>query len=93
MIYPGFVETAVRKWSVGPDGQPTGRNWPENARLMPVETCARVTLRATARRRRQVIMPPRSKVMLPVGGALEVVKAIAPGVIDRIARRTIEQGY
>ena len=93
MIYPGFVDTDVRQWSVGPDGEPSGRTWPENPRLMPVETCARVTLRAAARRRRQVVMPPHSKAMLPIGTALQIVQAVAPGLIDLIATRNVKQGY
>jgi short-subunit dehydrogenase len=93
MIYPGYVDTAVRRWSVGPDGKPGGRTFPENARLMSVETCGRVIMRAMARRSRQVIMPPKSKVMLPVGKVLQLAQAVAPELIDGIAERTIRQGY
>jgi short-subunit dehydrogenase len=53
--------------------------------VMTPEECARQTLAAMAGRRRELIMTLRGKV-----GAW--VKLIAPGVVDRIARRAIEQG-
>jgi hypothetical protein len=52
---------------------------------MPAEECARLIVRATDRREREVVMTARGK----VGRWL---KLVAPGLVDRIAARAIERG-
>lgn len=93
MIYPGFVRTNVRRMSVGADGKPSARDFPEGARIMSAETAARVMARAIRRRRRELVMPPKGTFMYPIGNLLEMVKVLAPGIIDRIAVNTIKQGF
>ncbi|HEX6038231.1 MAG TPA: hypothetical protein VFZ20_09340, partial [Longimicrobium sp.] len=83
--YPGFVSTAMREHAVGPDGKPLGSSPVREAEVMTPETCARQTLAAMASRRRERVMTLRGKV-----GAW--IKLVAPGVVDRVARRAIEQG-
>ncbi|HEU0053263.1 MAG TPA: SDR family oxidoreductase, partial [Longimicrobium sp.] len=87
MIYPGFVATEIRERALGPDGRPLGAgNSPVREReVMTVEECARQTIAAAASRRRELIMTARGK----IGWAL---KLIAPRVVDRIAKKAIEQG-
>ncbi|HEX8691706.1 MAG TPA: SDR family oxidoreductase [Longimicrobium sp.] len=87
MVYPGFVATEIRERAFGPDGRPLGAgNSPVREReVMDAAECARQTLVAAARRRRELIMTLRGK----VGAKL---KLVAPGLVDRIARRAIEQG-
>jgi len=53
--------------------------------VMGVEECARITLGAIASRRREVIMTFRGKMGM-------FLKLVAPGLVDRIARRAIEKG-
>jgi len=52
---------------------------------MSVEDCARRIVRAIERRERRVVMTARGKMAL-------WLRLIAPGLVDRIARRAIEQG-
>jgi short-subunit dehydrogenase len=84
MIYPGFVATGIRENATGPGGEaikvdPVAR---ENA--MTVEECARQIAAAIAARKRQVVMTARGKIGL-------WLKLIAPGLVDRIARRAVEK--
>jgi short-subunit dehydrogenase len=85
MVYPGFVSTGIRTHAFGPDGQMLGSSPVRESEVMTPEECARQTVAAMAARRRELIMTMRGKV-----GAW--IKLIAPGVVDRIARRAIEQG-
>lgn len=85
MIYPGFVSTGIRTRAYGPDGQPLVANPVHEAEVMTPEECARQTVAAMAGRRREVVMTARAKVG-------QWIKLIAPGVVDRIARKTIERG-
>ena len=84
MIYPGFVDTGIRENSAGPDGKPIG-HVPVRLDMMSVEECARITVAAIEARKREVVMTARGKM-----GAW--LKLIAPGVVDRMAKRVIEQG-
>lgn len=85
MIYPGFVATGIRERAFGGDGRPLGKSPVREAEVMTAETCARLTLRAAAQRRRELVMTGRGKVGM-------WLKLFAPGVVDRIARRAIEEG-
>ena len=84
MIYPGFVDTGIRENAAGPDGKAIGHT-PVRLDMMSVEECARITLAAIEARKREVVMTARGKM-----GAW--LKLIAPGVVDRMAKRVIEQG-
>ena len=84
MIYPGFVDTGIRENATGPDGKAIGHT-PVRLDMMSVEECARITVGAIEARKREVVMTARGKM-----GAW--LKLIAPGVVDRMAKRVIEQG-
>jgi short-subunit dehydrogenase len=84
MIYPDFVETEVRERALGSDGRPVGIAPPREGGFMSAEDCARRVVRAAAERKREVIMGFRGKMGL-------LLKAVAPGVVDGIARRAIQQ--
>jgi short-subunit dehydrogenase len=84
MVYPGFVDTGIRENSAGPDGKPIG-HVPVRLDMMSVEECARITLGAMQARKREVVMTARGKM-----GAW--LKLVAPGVVDRMAKRVIEKG-
>ncbi|HEX5128352.1 MAG TPA: SDR family oxidoreductase [Usitatibacter sp.] len=84
MIYPGFVDTGIRENSAGPDGKPIG-HVPVRLDMMSVEECARITVAAMQARKREVVMTARGKM-----GAW--LKLVAPGAVDRMAKRVIEKG-
>ncbi len=85
VAYPGFVDTWVRRRAVGPDGQPLGESPVQEDRVMSAETCARLILEAADARKRQVVMTARGK-------AGRWLSLVAPGVVDQMAARAIEQG-
>lgn len=87
MVYPGFVATGIRERAFGADGRPLGEgNSPvREDEVMTVEECARLIVRAAAERRRELVMTGRAKVGM-------WLRLVAPGVVDRIARRAIERG-
>jgi short-subunit dehydrogenase len=85
MIYPGFVSTGIRENASGPDGKPIQVSPVKEGEVMSVEECARITLKAITARKREVVMTARGRIGL-------FLKLVAPGLIDRIARRAIETG-
>ena len=85
MAYPDFVATETRHNAFGADGQPIGESPVHEGEIMTAEECARQILVATARRKREIVMSTRGKIGM-------WLKLVAPGWIDRIARRAIERG-
>jgi short-subunit dehydrogenase len=85
MAYPDFVATETRQRALGADGRPIGESPVREGEVMTAEECARQILRAAARRRRELIMSARGRVGM-------WLKLVAPGLIDRIARRAIDRG-
>lgn len=85
MVYPGFVATEIRERAFGADGKPLGASPVRESEVMAAETCARLILEAAAHRRRELVMTRRGKLGM-------WLKVLAPGLVDRIARRAIEQG-
>lgn len=82
MIYPGFVETEIAQRAIGPDGQPVGGNKKPRAGVMTAETCARMIIEATKKRRRELVMTTQGKIG-------QWIKLIAPSLVDRIARKAM----
>lgn len=85
MIYPDFIATEARKHAFGPDGKPMGDSPVREAEIMTAEECSRQIIKAMGRRKRELIMSARGRIG-------QWIKLIAPGLIDRIARRAIERG-
>jgi short-subunit dehydrogenase len=85
MIYPGFVATGIRENATGPDGKPIEVSPVREGEVMSAEDCARRIVAAMERREREVVMTARGKIGL-------WLKLVAPGLIDRIAKRAIEEG-
>src|SRR6186713_1645406 len=85
MIYPGFVSTGIRENATGPDGKPILVSPVKEGEVMKVEDCVARIVKAIERREREVVMTARGR----FGRWLRLV---APGLVDRIARRAIEQG-
>ncbi len=85
MVYPGFVATELRERALGADGKPLGRSPVREAEVMTAETCARLIVRLAAHRKRELVMTLRGQLGL-------WLKLIAPGAVDRVARKAIEEG-
>ena len=85
MIYPGFVSTGIRENATGPDGKPILVSPVKEGEVMKVEDCAARIVKAIERREREVVMTARGKIGL-------WLRLLAPGLVDRIARRAIETG-
>lgn len=83
--FPGFVATGVRRHAYGPSGAPLGESPVREDEVMTADECARLILDAADRRKREVVMTATGKVG-------QWVKLVAPGLVDRIARRKIERG-
>ena len=85
MIYPGFVTSEIRERAYGAAGRPLGKSTVRKAEVMSAEECARITIEAIAKRKREAVMTLRGK----LGQRL---KLIAPGAVDKVARHAIEEG-
>ncbi len=85
IAYPDFVASGMHTRSLGADGRPLGHNPLQLDKVMTSEECARLTLAGAAARRRQVVMSTRARLG-------QWLKLIAPGQVDRIAKRAIKKG-
>ncbi len=85
IVFPGFVATGMRERILDKDGNPLGKSPYREERLMTADECARLTVRAIARRKRELVMTTRAKVG-------QWLKLIAPGLVDDIARKAVEKG-
>ena len=85
MIYPGFVATGIRENATGPDGKPILVSPVKEGDVMRVEDCVARIVKAIERREREVVMTARGKLG-------QWLRLVAPGLVDRIARRAIERG-
>ena len=77
IVYPASIASHVEKDSQGADKKlPMG--------MMPVETCARLTLQAAARRRRDLYMAPGGKLLL-------WLKLLVPGMLEQFSASAVEK--
>ena len=83
--FPDFVASGMHTRSLGADGRPLGHNPLQVDKIMTSEECARLTLAGAAARKRQVVMSNRSRFG-------QWLKLIAPGAVDRIAKKAIAKG-
>jgi NAD(P)-dependent dehydrogenase (short-subunit alcohol dehydrogenase family) len=86
VVAPDFVVTQIHRRALGSDGQPLGESPMQEGRIMTAEECAGLIVEAAAKRKRLLITSRRGK----LGRWL---KLIWPSLIDRIAKRAIEQRY
>mgnify|MGYP001042881673 FL=1 len=83
-IFPGFVAIEDRGRALSGDGKAIGKSPVDESKAMTAKECAEIIVEATASRRREVIMHP-------TGRWGQVIKAIAPGLIDLLAMRTLKK--
>jgi NAD(P)-dependent dehydrogenase (short-subunit alcohol dehydrogenase family) len=84
VIAPDFVVSQIHRRAMGADGRPLGQTPMQESRIMTAERCAELIVGAMEKRQRLLITSARGK----LGRWL---KLIAPGLIDRIAKKAIEQ--
>jgi len=84
VIAPDFVVSQIHRRALGADGRPLGETPMQEARIMTAERCAELIVTAMEKRQRLLITSLRGKLG-------RWFKLIAPGLIDRIARKAIEQ--
>jgi short-subunit dehydrogenase len=85
VVAPDFVASEIHKRAIGPDGRPLGRSPMQEARIMTTERCAQLIAGAMRRRQRLLVMSLR-------GRAGRFVRLLAPGLIDRVALRAVQEG-
>jgi short-subunit dehydrogenase len=76
LFYPDWVETGISARAPGADGTPYGKIISHERGAMSPETCARLILKAAAKRKREA-MSPRIKLG-------RILSPILPGIVDRI---------
>ncbi len=84
VIAPDFVVSQIHRRAVDGRGQALGETPMQEDRIMSAEECAALILRATERRQRLLVTSARGR----LGRWL---KLVAPGAVDRIARKAIEE--
>jgi NAD(P)-dependent dehydrogenase (short-subunit alcohol dehydrogenase family) len=85
IAFPGFVRTRTHERAYGADGRPLGASPLQAGDLMSPEECARLILRAAARRDREIVMTARGRIGM-------WLKLLAPGLVDWLAARAIARG-
>lgn len=85
MAAPDFVVSEIHRRAIGPDGKPLGKSPLREGKVMTAEECARRIVRAAEKRERLVITSLRGRLG-------RWVRLVAPGLIDRVARRAIRRG-
>jgi len=78
VVCPGFVRTEIRSHALSATGDSSGAREP--GRSISADDCARVILKATAARKREVVMTAPGKLA-------NWLKLLAPGLLDRAVRR------
>ena len=85
IAFPDFVASGMHTRSLGADGRPLGHNPLQVDKIMTSEACAQLIVDGAAARQRQIMMSTRSRFG-------QWLKLIAPGRVDRIAKKAIEKG-
>lgn len=86
VVAPDFVRSQIHARAIGADGQALGASPMQVDRIMGAEECARIIVRAAARRERLVITSLRGRLG-------RWVRLFAPGMIDRVAARAIARKH
>lgn len=84
IAYPGVVATDIRYRGYNAHGQAAGKSGLDEAGAMSVQTCARLILDGAEARQRDIVMSTKGK----LGRWL---KLLAPGVVDRLALKALNQ--
>jgi short-subunit dehydrogenase len=85
VIAPYFVQSEIRRRALDGDGQTLASSPVHEAEVMTAEECARRIVKAMERRQRLLVMTLKGR----LGRWL---KLLAPGLVDRIAARSVRRG-
>jgi NAD(P)-dependent dehydrogenase (short-subunit alcohol dehydrogenase family) len=83
-ICPDFVVSEIHRRALDGGGRPLGTSPMQESKIMSAEQCAALMVPAMAARQRMLFTSTR-------GRFGRFLKVIAPGIVDRIAARAIEQ--
>jgi len=84
MIAPDFVLSEMHRRAFGKDGKPLGTSPVQEDKGMTAAECAARSVKAMENRERLAILSARGKLG-------RWVKMIAPGIIDKVARKAIQE--
>ena len=85
-ICPDFVVSEIHKRALDGKGKPLGKSPMQEAKIITAEQCAQMMLPAIAGRKRLLITSLRGRLG-------RWFKIVAPGLIDKIARKAISSGH
>ena len=85
VIAPYYVQSEIRRRAVAGDGQPLPASPVREAEVMTAEECARQIVKAMERRQRMLVMTLKGRLG-------RWVKLAAPGLVDRMAERSVRRG-
>jgi short-subunit dehydrogenase len=83
--YPDFVATEARQNALGADGKPIGDSPLDEHKVMSVERCVKLLVKAMEQRKREDKQTLKAKLG-------PWVKLIAPGLVDQIAQKAVHSG-
>lgn len=83
-VYPGFVATEVRERAFNKNGEKFGKSPMKESGLMTAEKCAALIIKATEKRKRELVMTAKGKIGL-------WMKLISPALVDIIAKKSIKE--
>jgi short-subunit dehydrogenase len=84
VVAPDFVVSQIHRRALGTDGRPLGETPMQESRIMTAERCAELIVDAMEKRQRLLITSLRGRLG-------RWVRLVAPGLIDRIARKAIRE--
>ncbi len=84
LAYPGVVATEIRYRGFNAKGEAAGQSGLDETGAMSVETCARLIIDGTEARERDIVMTAKGR----IGRWL---KLLAPGVVDKLALKALNQ--
>lgn len=86
IVAPDFVKSEIHKRALKGDGSSLGQTPMVESKIMTAEECAELILNAIVKKQRLLITSTRGK-------AGRWLKLICPSLVDKIARKAIEQKY
>jgi len=84
LAYPGVVATEIRYRGFNAKGEAAGKSGLDESGAMTVETCARLIVDGTEARSRDIVMTTKGKLG-------RWIKLLAPGVVDKLALKALNQ--
>jgi len=84
LAYPGVVATDIRYRGFNAKGEAAGKSGLDESGAMSVETCARLIVDGTEARSRDIVMTAKGRLG-------RWIKLLAPGVVDKLALKALNQ--